>query len=121
MVFEESLAHLLLRNNSNLFDPMLFQLVVKVCVRETALRPVLIDNDVALLRLEIIVKRPAPRIFGKSLALARGNLCGGCMLPLRVIARFPTVGSNEMDPPLCGSAAMSHNAFTISEPIEPQE
>jgi hypothetical protein len=30
-------------------------------------------------------------------------------------------GINEMDPPLCGSTAMSHNAFTISEPIEPQE
>src|SRR5216683_289881 len=26
-----------------------------------------------------------------------------------------------MDPPLCGSTAMSHNAFTISEPLEPQE
>ena len=26
-----------------------------------------------------------------------------------------------MDPPLCGSTAMSHNAFTISEPMEPQE
>src|SRR6266849_6796648 len=26
-----------------------------------------------------------------------------------------------MDPPLCGSTSMSHNEFTISEPIEPQE
>src|SRR5262252_4844069 len=26
-----------------------------------------------------------------------------------------------MDPPLCGSAAMSHNEFQSSEPIEPQE
>src|SRR6266487_386740 len=26
-----------------------------------------------------------------------------------------------MDPPLCGSTAISHNAFQISEPIEPQE
>jgi hypothetical protein len=26
-----------------------------------------------------------------------------------------------MDPPLCGSTSMSHNAFTIREPIEPQE
>ena len=30
-------------------------------------------------------------------------------------------GRNEMDPPLCGSTSMSHNEFTISEPIEPQE
>ena len=30
-------------------------------------------------------------------------------------------GRNEMDPPLCGSTAMSHNACTIREPIEPQE
>src|SRR5919199_4721494 len=30
-------------------------------------------------------------------------------------------GSNEMDPPLCGSTSVSHNEFTISEPIEPQE
>jgi hypothetical protein len=34
---------------------------------------------------------------------------------------MPMLGRNEMDPPLCGSTAMSHNAFTISEPIEPQE
>jgi hypothetical protein len=34
------------------------------------------------------------------------------------IGRF---GRNEMDPPLCGLAAMSHNEFKISEPIEPQE
>jgi hypothetical protein len=26
-------------------------------------------------------------------------------------------GRNEMDPPLCGSTAMSHNEFTIREPI----
>src|SRR5437660_4102472 len=30
-------------------------------------------------------------------------------------------GRNEMDPPLCETTAMSHNAFTIREPIEPQE
>src|SRR5215471_12739507 len=28
---------------------------------------------------------------------------------------------NEMDPSLCGSTAMSHNGFTIREPIKPQE
>src|SRR5262249_55907274 len=28
---------------------------------------------------------------------------------------------NEMDPLLCGSTSMSHNEFTIREPIEPQE
>ena len=31
------------------------------------------------------------------------------------------LGRNEMDPPLCGSTAMSHNEFRSSEPIEPQE
>jgi hypothetical protein len=30
-------------------------------------------------------------------------------------------GRNEMDPPLCGSTAMSHNEFTIRELMEPQE
>jgi len=30
-------------------------------------------------------------------------------------------GRNEMDPPLCGPTVMSHNEFTIREPIEPQE
>jgi hypothetical protein len=30
-------------------------------------------------------------------------------------------GRNEMDPPLCRSTAMSHNGFTIREPIKPQE
>jgi transposase len=31
------------------------------------------------------------------------------------------LGRNEMDPPLCGSTAMSHHEFQIREPIEPQE
>jgi transposase len=35
--------------------------------------------------------------------------------------RFFISGRNEMDPPLCGSTAMSHNEFQIREPIEPQE
>src|SRR5260370_35154345 len=69
--------------------------MVEVCVRETALRPVLFDNDVALLRLEVIVKRPAPRIFGKRLELARGTLAGGRGLPFREIAPFPTVMRHE--------------------------
>src|SRR5262249_61822135 len=30
-------------------------------------------------------------------------------------------GRNERAPPLCGSTAMSHNAFQSREPIEPQE
>jgi len=70
---------------------MLFQLVVEVCVRETALLPVLFNNDVNLLRLEINMKRTAPSIFGKTPAPARVNLCGVRILPFRVIAWFPTV------------------------------
>jgi hypothetical protein len=32
------------------------------------------------------------------------------------------MGRNKMDPPLCGSTAMSHNEFKkLREPIEPQE
>ena len=33
----------------------------------------------------------------------------------------PAQGRNEMDPPLCGSAVMSHNEFQSSELMEPQE
>ena len=40
-------------------------------------------------------------------------------LPLTVLEK--SSGRNEMDPPLCGSTSMSHNKFTIREPIEPQE
>src|SRR6266516_3463350 len=41
--------------------------------------------------------------------------------PLHTLIRRAT-GRNEMDPPLCGSTAMSHNEFKkIREPIEPQE
>jgi hypothetical protein len=35
---------------------------------------------------------------------------------IEVLAKL---GRNKMDLPLCGSTAMSHNEFTISEPIEP--
>jgi hypothetical protein len=37
------------------------------------------------------------------------------------IGALKLFGRNEMDPPLCGSTSMSHNEFTIREPIEPQE
>ncbi len=49
-------------NDDDLFDPKLFQLVVEVCVCETALRPVLFDNDVAVLRFEIVVERVPPQV-----------------------------------------------------------
>ena len=40
----------------------------------------------------------------------------------RLAAFVADTGRNEMDPPLCGSTAMSHNEFKkIREPIEPQE
>src|SRR6266446_9680058 len=40
----------------------------------------------------------------------------------RLAAFVADTGRNEMDPPLCGSTAMSHKEFKkISEPIEPQE
>jgi transposase len=42
--------------------------------------------------------------------------CGG-----DVAEAATACGRNEMDPPLCGSTAMSHNEFQSSEPIEPQE
>src|SRR6266478_1332980 len=35
--------------------------------------------------------------------------------------RVALSGRNEMDPPLCGSTAISHNEFKIREPMEPQE
>jgi len=35
------------------------------------------------------------------------------------IGRAVAIGRNEMDPPLCGSASMSHNECTIRAPIEP--
>ena len=41
--------------------------------------------------------------------------------PLGPVCGSPTSGRNEMDPPLCGSTSMSHNEFTIREPIELQE
>src|SRR5207302_3579156 len=46
---------------------------------------------------------------------------GGSLLTSRSATRPASVGRNEMDPPLCGSTSMSHNEFTIREPIEPQE
>jgi hypothetical protein len=44
-------------------------------------------------------------------------------IPVRELTFFldEGVGRNGMDPPLCGSAAMSQNDFQASEIIEPQE
>jgi hypothetical protein len=46
---------------------------------------------------------------------------GSCSSFATAFAQFIAVGRNEMDPPLCGLTSMSYNAFTIREPIEPQE
>jgi hypothetical protein len=58
-------------------------------------------------------------ISGEKLAMKRANYCDTQALGYMPAAA--SAGRNEMDPPLCGSTAMSHKEFQIREPIEPQE
>ncbi|BCG58589.1 hypothetical protein PUR_20140 [Paenibacillus sp. URB8-2] len=54
-------------NNYDFADAVHFQLVIEVRVCKSALRPMLLDDNVAILRLEIGMKLAAPGAFGKGL------------------------------------------------------
>src|SRR5215475_11517700 len=58
--------------------------------------------------------------FGHASVAATCSTSLALVMPVPLCAG-PALGRNEMDPPLCGSAAMSHNEFQSSEPMEPQE
>src|SRR5258706_12965743 len=61
-------------DHDDVFDTMLFELLIEIGVGETALRPMLLDDDVAVLGREVRMPFTAPGSFGKSLPFTRGNL-----------------------------------------------
>jgi hypothetical protein len=79
-------------------DAVLPQLQIEVGVGEAARSPVLTGDDIPRLRLEIIMKRPAPAGFGEGLRPGRPELIRRGKVERDVIARLPAVMQDEEDP-----------------------
>jgi len=70
-------------------DAVLPQLQIEVGVGEAARSPVLTGDDIPRLRLEIIMKRPAPAGFGEGLRPGRPELIRRGKVERDVIAGLP--------------------------------
>jgi hypothetical protein len=79
-------------------DSVLFKLLVEISISKAALRPVLLDDDVSLLRDKVRMPITAPSTPREDLALSRGELPGSRVLPMGVVARFPATMGNDEDP-----------------------
>ena len=75
-------------DNNDFLDAVLFELLVEIRVGKATLRPMLLDNDIALPGNKIRVPLTAPCPFGEGLPFARGHLAGVRVFPLRVVTRF---------------------------------
>src|SRR3984885_15994810 len=84
-------------------DSALLKLKIEIGIGETALRPVLFDDDVVSVRDEIRVPFSAPGPLGERLQLLHQSLTGVRMIPAFVIARLPSAMRNEEDPDAGGS------------------
>ena len=67
-------------------------------------------GDVSQVLMYYILYSP----FAQSISSILITGCEFCVTQ-RLLALAKMEGRNEMDPPLCGSTAMSHNEFTIRE------
>jgi len=85
-------------DEDDLFDPVLLKLLVEVSVSKAALRPVLLDDDVSLLRDKIRMPLTAPGTLREDLVLSPGQLPGSCVLPMGVVSRLPAMMGKDEDP-----------------------
>jgi hypothetical protein len=84
-------------DEDDLLDSVLFKLLVKVSISKAALRPMLLDDDVSLLRDKVRMPVTAPSILREDLVLSPGELPGSCVFPMGVVARFPAMMGNDED------------------------
>jgi hypothetical protein len=70
---------------------------VKVSVGKAALCPMLLDNNVTLLRDKIWMPLPAPGTLREDLVLSTGELPSSRVLPMGIVSRFPAVMGNNED------------------------
>src|SRR6202047_1705998 len=84
-------------DEDDLFDSVLFKLLVEVSVSKAALRPVLLDDDVSLLREKVRMPLTAPSTLREDLVLSPGKLPGSRVLPMGIVARFPAMMRNDKD------------------------
>jgi hypothetical protein len=76
-------------DEDDLFDSVLFKLLVEVSVGKAALRPMLLDDDVSLVRDKVRMPLTAPSTLCENLVLSAGDLPGIRVLPMGVVAGFP--------------------------------
>src|SRR5208337_4815459 len=72
-------------------NAVLLELQIEIGVGEAARSPMLVDNDIARLGLEVIVERTAPTIFGEHLPVSRGELIRRGIVEGDVVAGLPSM------------------------------
>ena len=78
-------------DEDDLLDSVLFKLLVEVSISKAALGPVLLDDDVSLLRDKVRMPLTAPSTLREDLVLSPGELPWSRVLPMGVVARFPAM------------------------------
>src|SRR5258707_8763692 len=89
--------------SDDMSDSALLKLKIEIGIGESALRPVLFDDDVISVRDEIRMPFSAPASLGERLQLLYQLLTGVRMIPAFVIARLPSAMRHEEDPDAAGS------------------
>src|SRR5260221_8039265 len=84
-------------DEDDLFDSVLFKLLIEVGVSKAALPPVLLNNDVSLLRDKVRMPLTAPSALREDLALSCRQLPGSRVLPMSIVTRFPATMGNDED------------------------
>src|ERR1700745_1989582 len=82
-------------NDDDVSDAVLFQLLIKVRVRESTLTPVLFDYYIAVLRRKIRMPFSAPCSARETMASHDGNLSWVGMAPGFIVSRLPTTMGHD--------------------------
>src|SRR5262249_43058035 len=82
-------------------DAMLLELQIEIGVGETALSPMLADDDIAVARREIGMKLTTPRRLRERMASHDAPLSGIDVPPALVVALFPLAMRNDEDSNAC--------------------
>ena len=102
-------------DHDDVFDAVLFELLIEIGVGKAALGPMLLDDDVAFLGHEVRMPFTAPGSFGKSLPFTRGDLAWVRVSPLSVITRLPAMVRHDEELNLCSAHCRNDPAQMIEK------
>ena len=102
-------------DHDDVFDAVLFELLIEIGIGKAALGPMLLDDNVAFLGHEVRMPFTAPGSFGKSLPFTRGDLAWVWVSPLSVITRLPAMMRHDEKLNLCSARCRNDLAQMIEK------